>query len=414
MELGLLAVPKEVLRKCFNRKITIEPSGQRKYVYDMERLKGRGITYVEVGRYPAEKYSIYMDPALKEYLPSIVKGVPNEGAVFDGEKGKMLPQDADVRVGRKYYILKKAGMKNLQKQRNIEIVPVMDIGKKWQIYEVMATRYSEEAAKFFMNFHCQLTKNPVQLKVIWPLYKKEPYLIKHNKTDTVVFAEGNHIKVQSYPESEFDKEEFHDKKELIVHVKNSFRDQVSFRNQVIFAGRSSILKYMYLWKEALNDTSKSPQVTVKDIRGHVLVPGIYSRLPSKGRICITCPVDGFFVHRHKNRILEKRSLPADELTVLDCIRYNDHISIFQGLDKVYEISFVRQKAETQNNEMMILQKLSGMRGQKIIIGPAFGTIVAKLSQYPGLQRWIIKQIRQGYIYEEALRYLKHLFYRQII
>lgn len=87
-----------------------------------------------------------LDPALKEYLPSIVKGVPNEGAVFDGEKGKMLPQDADVRVGRKYYILKKAGMKNVQKQRNIEIVPVMNIGKKWQIYEVMATRYSEEAA----------------------------------------------------------------------------------------------------------------------------------------------------------------------------------------------------------------------------------------------------------------------------
>lgn len=64
--------------------------------------------------------------------------------------------------------------------------------------------------------------------------------------------------------------------------------------------------------------------------------------------------------------------------------------------------------------MKILQKLSGMRGQKIVIGPAFGTIVSKLIQYPGLQRWIIQQVRHGYIYEEALRYLKHLFYRQII
>ncbi|MGN8835018.1 hypothetical protein [Allisonella histaminiformans] len=406
MELGLLAVPKEVLRKCFNRKITIAPSGQRKYVYDMERLKRRGITYVEVGRYPAEKYSIHMDPALKGYLPSIVKGVPTEGAVFDGEKGKMLPQDADVRVGRKYYILKKAGMKNLQKQRNIEIVPVMDIGKKWQIYEVMATRYSEEAAQFFMEFQCQLTERPVKLKVIWPLYKKEPYIIKHNKTDTVIFAQGNHVKVRAYPEFKLDNHAIIDSKKFIVDVKNSFR------NQVIFAGRSSILRYMYLWKEELNDTSKWPQVMVKDIRGHVLVPGIYSRLPSKGWICITCPVDGFFVHRHKNQIVEKRDLYAGERCELKDIQYEDCISIFQGLDKIYEISFGEQNSDTENDETLILRKLSGMRGQKILISPVFGTMVTKLTPYPGLQRWVIQQIRQGYIYEKALRLLKHFLYRQ--
>lgn len=406
MELGLLAVPKEVLRKCFNRKITIASSGQRKYVYDMERLKRRGITYVEVGRYPAEKYSIHMDPALKEYLPSIVKGVPNEGAVFDGEKGKMLPQDADVRVGRKYYILKKAGMKNVQKQRNIEIVPVMNIGKKWQIYEVMATRYSEEAAQFFMEFQCQPTERPVKLKVIWPLYKKEPYIIKHNKTDTVIFAQGNHVKVRAYPEFKLDNHAIIDSKKFIVDVKNSFR------NQVIFAGRSSILKYMYLWKEELNDTSKWPQVTVKDIRGHVLVPGIDNRLPSKGRICITCPVDGFFVHRHKNQIVEKRDLYAGERCDLKDIQYEDCISIFQGLDKIYEISFGEQNSDTENDETLILRKLSGMWGQKILISPVFGTMVTKLTPYPGLQRWVIQQIRQGYIYEKALRFLKHFLYQQ--
>lgn len=171
---------------------------------------------------------------------------------------------------------------------------------------------------------------------------------------------------------------------------------------------------MYLWKEKLDSKAEWPLIEVKDIRGNEFADGIHYTLPIKKRISITCPVDGFFVHRHKNRILEKRSLPADESTVLDGVQYDDIISIFQGLDKIYEISFVRRKFETPNNEMKILQKLSGMRGQKIVIGPAFGTIVSKLIQYPGLQRWIIQQVRHGYIYEEALRYLKHLFYRQII
>lgn len=408
IELGLLAIPENIIQKCVNRQFRIVPQGQERHVYNLERLKQKGITYVDVGMFPAEKYSIRMDSRLKDYLPSTVAGISEAGAVFNTEKGKMLPKDADVRVGQKYYILRRGNFDNVDTLKDIQIDSLFKIGKGWRIYKVEAKKSSEAAEKFFMKFHCQLTENPVQLKVIWPLYKEEPYLIKHNKTDTVVFAEGNHIKVQSYPESEFDKEEFHNKKELIVHVKNSDR------NQVIFAGRSSILKYMYLWKEKLDGKAERPLIEVKDIRGNEFVDGSHYTLPIKKRILITCPVDGFFVHRHKNRILEKRSLPADELTVLDCIRYNDHISIFQGLDKIYEISFIRRKSETPNNEMKILQKLSGMRGQKIVIGPAFGTIVSKLIQYPGLQRWIIQQIRHGYIYEEALRYLKHLFYRQII
>ena len=411
IELGLLAIPENVLQKCVNRQIRIFPQGQGRYVYNLERLKQKGITYVDVGMFPAEKYLIRMDSRLKAYLPSTVAGISEAGAVFDTEKGKMLPRDADVRVGRKYYILRRGNFDNVDTLKDIQIDFLFKVGMGWRIYKVKAKKSSEAAVKFFMNFHCQLTDDPVQLKVIWPLYKKEPYLIKHNKTDTVVFAEGNHIKVQSYPEAEFDKEEFYnkkDKKELIVHVKNSSR------NQVIFAGRSSILKYMYLWKEKLDSKAEWPLIEVKDIRGNEFADGIHYTLPIKKRISITCPVDGFFVHRHKNRILEKRSLPADESTVLDGVQYDDIISIFQGLDKIYEISFVRRKSETPNNEMKILQKLSGMRGQKIVIGPAFGTIVSKLIQYPGLQRWIIQQVRHGYIYEEALRYLKHLFYRQII
>lgn len=412
IELGLLAIPENIIQKCVNRQFRIVPQGQERHVYNLERLKQKGITYVDVGMFPAEKYSIRMDSRLKDYLPSTVAGISEAGAVFNTEKGKMLPKDADVRVGQKYYILRRGNFDNVDTLKDIQIDSLFKIGKGWRIYKVEAKKFSEAAEKFFMKFHCQLTENPVQLKVIWPLYKKEPYLIKHNKTDTVVFAEGNHIKVQSYPESEFDKEEFHNKKdnkkELIVHVKNSDR------NQVIFAGRSSILKYMYLWKEKLDGKAERPLIEVKDIRGNEFVDGSHYTLPIKKRISITCPVDGFFVHKHKNRILEKRSLPADEPTVLDCVQYDDIISVFQGLDKIYEISFIRRKSETPNNEMKILQKLSGMRGQKIVIGPAFGTIVSKLIQYPGLQRWIIQQIRHGYIYEEALRYLKHLFYRQII
>ena len=103
---------------------------------------------------------------------------------------------------------------------------------------------------------------------------------------------------------------------------------------------------------------------------------------------------------------------AGERCNLKDIQYEDCISIFQGLDKIYEISFGEQNSDTEHDETLILRKLSGMRGQKILISPVFGTMVTKLTPYPGLQRWVIQQIRQGYIYEKALRLLKHFLYQQ--
>ena len=50
-------------------------------------------------------------------------------------------------------------------------------GVNWVLYEVEATKLSEEAAKFFLNHHCRLTANPISIIPLYPVYTQENDII---------------------------------------------------------------------------------------------------------------------------------------------------------------------------------------------------------------------------------------------
>ena len=51
----------------------------------------------------------------------------------------------------------------------------------WTLYVVSASAFNEDAARFFLDFHCRLTDRPVSLQPVWPLFVEGNYIVKHNQ-----------------------------------------------------------------------------------------------------------------------------------------------------------------------------------------------------------------------------------------
>lgn len=104
-ELGLLAVPRIVLNQQEKKNVTVIPSDKAMtpFVYSFERLNAESITYVSIGEYPCESYTVISsDEIEKTYWPRVVEGIKRSGSLFSGETGRMLTDDADVVVGKCY------------------------------------------------------------------------------------------------------------------------------------------------------------------------------------------------------------------------------------------------------------------------------------------------------------------------
>lgn len=89
---------------------------------------------------------------------------------------KKLNYDADVEIGKEYYLLRR-GYFYYHNHSSIQIEKAVEkrFGwESWTLYEVKALEFNEESARFFLDFHCRLTAEPVTLQPVWPLYIKAP------------------------------------------------------------------------------------------------------------------------------------------------------------------------------------------------------------------------------------------------
>lgn len=160
-ELGLVAVPRELLKKQMRKELTIVPSNKSMtpFVYSYERLNKDVLTYVPIGDCPSEKYTVISsDEIERTYWPRITNGVRESGAIFDAESGKLLLDDADVIVGKEYYLLSRVRPYNIYNGVSIRQLLKRNISwSTWYLSQVTATDLTESAAKFFLNYHCRLT-----------------------------------------------------------------------------------------------------------------------------------------------------------------------------------------------------------------------------------------------------------------
>ena len=203
-EVGLIRAPISSLKKDF--RVLIRPKGvyDITYEYTKERLNYDHITYLPIGERPFEKYTLELkcgDNKLYEYWPKEIRGIDPSGTLFDRTTGKKVLNDADVEIGKEYYLLKR-GQIYYWRSSGIQIRKILQKQiqwERWTLYVVSASAYTEDAARFYLDYHCRLTDKPVSLQPVWPLFIEGNYLIKHNENSVYMLVTGNASAFKTFP-----------------------------------------------------------------------------------------------------------------------------------------------------------------------------------------------------------------------
>lgn len=404
-EMGFLKVPDNFLEKKEEQQIKITLTGHNTnpFIYSFARLKQKGITYLPIGERPASLYKITTNSAnehLKNYWPEFVEGI-KQGAIFDKKTRKKLPTDADVQVGKEYYLLTKNRLKRYSKYIEKTQVCSMNFSQEtWRVYEIIAGTFNKETACFFLEYHCRLTEYPVEFYPLWPVYVESPYLILHKDDNMKMFFRGD-AEAKLFPKKSINKR--------VLENASILSFQTSERQQMISAGRSKVLKYTYLWKNELDYVAQEPIVKVEDIENNIINAGEQNCIPKNNLLSVVAPMDGEIVLKKDKEIVNKYKLMSNHKVIIEKIFYGISVEILQGLDCVWRVHYSKVNKPKMKDEEELLQNLQKAKGRLIPISHTIGCLLNKMGMYPEIKKWLYKKIRSGYIEEKALLFLKKKF-----
>ena len=398
-EIGLIKVPSQYLSNDSFVEI-LSDNKTESFRYNSERLLPDAVNYLYVGKNPSRQYSIKVHNASKDielYWPSNVAGINLEGTMFDAESGKKLPVDADVVINKAYYLLTCNRIYTIYSDVDIrEIYRNYKNGQYIRVYRVEAKAFSKESARFFLDNHCRLTERPVKIQPIWPVYAESPYLIKHNRNEMYIHIAGEaglYLFPTAYSHG------FPCSNGKITEI------TVNSKQQFISVGRTNVLKYKYFWQEPIQKPLPQQTVNIVDKRNNAFGSGVIDRLPEDQIIRCTLPYDGTIIIKEKGIIKEKRSVKADEQTTINNINWGTSVTVFLGLDLVWEASFEKTISVSQDEDELLYQ-LRLCSGNMVNVPHSIGNLVHRFKDYPKVRQWIYQCVRQGRMSDKALKMLK--------
>lgn len=405
-ELGLIRAPIREFSEDF--RIEIKGSDDKPFIYSKERLNDDGITYLNIGEKPFETYRLSFHNGtaeLSDFWPRIVKGIDPEGTLFEKASGKMLPHDSDVEIGKEYYLLKKESRSTGERHG----ITIRNESSKrickdtWFLYFVVASEFNENAAKFFLDYRCRLTDQPISLQLVWPLFVEGSYMIKHNQDSSVLLVKGNASSVTTFPETRI--------QEISSHP-TIYEVHCFDRMQLISIGRTNVLQYTYFWKESIGAESTVPEIKVANISGSTVEPGKVPVLPKDGLLMFSSPYDGEIVVSRNGSISDKHKILANQVLKLDAITWGVNIRFFVGLDCLWETSYQKgcTSSTTENEEAILKYFASGNRN--MIPAPhSLRSIAIGFKRYPKIFSWIKRCIKEGEIDSLSYRRLQIVYCR---
>ena len=407
-EIGLIRAPINFLDKDFC--IEIKPKGafDVSYVFTKERLNYGSITYLSIGEKPFEKYTLsfqHGNDKLHEFWPAEIKGIDPEGSLFEKVSGKKLSYDADVEIGKEYYLLKRGYLyrKSCSNMQIQEIIQKRIEWEIWTLYVVSASAFNEDAARFFLDFHCRLTDRPVSLQPVWPLFVEGNYIVKHNQNSMYLLVEGNVAAVKTFPYVTIRRLNYNSSYSKLYEV------FCSGRQQLISAGRAQALQYTYFWKEPLDQVRLCPEVSVIDITGAEVDPGETDILPRNKTLRFKSTFDGELIISNNNHVVDKRKLSIDKYTELDRLSYGLTVQVVIGLDVIWKINFRKKQPIVINEEFEIMKQITNVSGTTIPAPHSLRNMLVGMNCYPQVCQWIRKCIKRGTINEQSYRRLQETY-----
>ncbi|WP_317383011.1 hypothetical protein [Anaerobiospirillum succiniciproducens] len=406
-DLGLIRIPFTEFHPDFGIKILPCDTA-----YSYEHLNLSSITYVSLGYRPYESYQIKLKDqprGLRAFWPERVAGINPKGTVFNKRTGIRLNYDADVLIDESYLILVNSPL-SLELGLSLELERIEHEQASLEglyLYEVKATDYDDNAAKFFIQFNCRLTERPAKIQPIWPLYANASYCVKHNSQDMYLLVSGNVTAFKTYPNSYIEHlGKSHDDKDL-------YRISCEQRQQLVSTGRSDVLQYTYLWKEPLDIKEHNPQVKVTDLKEKAVFTGLSFDLPINGCLRFYSSYDGYIVQRNRGEIIERTLLKAEQYVSIHNISYGTCVEVCIGHDIVWSHEYKRKELQDSTSAYLdaptIMRRLNQCSAPYIKAPHTLRNIQRSLHAYPQLAKWISTCIAKNTISVRAYRLLEHIY-----
>lgn len=376
--------------------------GSGKYNYSFDRIERERTTYLGVGSVPSTKYEIDYDNAntqLSMFWSKKVVGVRPNGTCFDARSGKIIQPGGKVSTDNFYYLL-------LGSKLPISEVPADDIEvteltqcrehsySVWHLYRILAKRFSELSAKFFLRYSIFLTEKPTQFYPIWPPYVQAPFCMYHNAVDFYYYLCGDDAELKSFPSTT----NVYD-----THDGRLYRLNTLLREQLVSIGKSGALGFSYLVRQPLKKVAALPALEITDYYGTILSENTYSKIPKLKLINVKSPYDGRAVLKCKGKTIYIYKINGNQAQMIDGISLGTEIEFYQGCDFIRKISFEKKTSNTNSSlsDIILVEKLRACTGPNVSISHGIGAIVGKLSDYPLTKKWLLAAIRRGEISRSA-------------
>ena len=397
LQLGFFSPYKDSKQVLSCQKITIATDFHKTYEYSFDRISSTGITYLNVGNYPSRVYGIeYVQPSigLKKFWPTRIPGINPNGSLFDKETGKLLQTGGKAYTGKTYYLMQRGSI-GIHSDISVKEIIRFEVRtfEWWYLYEIRSQRFSERAARFFLQRSIFLSETPLDFYPIWPACVADPYFIYHDQSEMFFYLAGTYADLKSYP---ITSEYLAPKSEPIENGK-LVKIFAPNREQLFSLGVSGALGFSYLLRQDLNMRGTVPLVTVKDFDENTLEQDFYTSVPKKKGITISALFDGKIILLKNGRVQEELLLAGEGTTTVYPISLGLEIKIYQGCDCVRTIAFQKEALSCDGHiaDQELAEKLSACHGPPIPVSHSFGAIVEKLRNYPKTKQWIYKAIRKG-------------------
>ena len=412
LEVGLLPIPDRVLAANADNYVLIQTADNQlqRFRYSLSRILNKSTTYLSVGSIPSSQYRIALervDNRISSVWPTVTPGITGEGTLFDAESGQMLAEDGDAIIGKEYLLLTKHKKSWIAHYSDVTIeteCSIGTVGSKWNVFKVIATGYSEDSARFFLDYHARLTANPTSVYPIWPVFIEKPFLVLHREDKMFLYLKGEGVRSDLFPEGRTHSFRAQDNRAaLLVAFCND-------RQQILSVGRSKTIAYTYLWKDALAFSQENTtKLLVTDDRGEQVQEGKCGRLPD-GALNIHPGRDGFVeVENQEGEIEYKASLTAGQTAFLDKLSFGITVRIYEGLDCCWSLQFqkIARNVESVSRDEELYQLLTEANGNEIAVPHAMASVTQRLERYPKSKKWIVERIHKGKMPYKAILIIRN-------
>lgn len=430
LAIGFLPLPAVTIKQAEERKAAVsitcdkQKLPYKEFLISQERFSTEHISYQPIGNNIASEYRLLypnVQDLLHDIWPPIVKGISQEGTLFDGKTGKRLPDTPFVSIGKPYLLLRQRKIDNLSPFINDSLCCKDSYDQPWYIYKIETKELNKASSDFFLRYRATLTDEVSELIPLWPLATISSHVmncqISQSGTHKLFFyVSGNNILESGKSTLTVQDKSVHGKKLQWFDLPPRDRsfDSKTQQQQILTMSRFShhlrVLRYIVTQE---NRASVPPlpalNITVRDSHGISYSSGIYNKLPHKKHLYIDSSdlgYDGFIEIQHIGTPTKRIALFAKHSPNLS-VQWGDSIRVFIGMDLAVHLTF-QKRAQENNKDTKLLSRLRALvAGASIPIPHTLGGIATKLQDCPMTRQWLLQQIRHGKINVRALNLLIH-------